>query len=45
MVLVTNCADCVKRIYPDRSSEPSTDRDDAPPLDEASTTSDETLTD
>ncbi|AEM58602.1 hypothetical protein HISP_15400 [Haloarcula hispanica N601] len=45
MVLVTNCADCVKRVYPNRSRVPSTDRDSADPVDEASTTSAGTLTD
>ncbi len=45
MVLVTNCADCVKRVYPNRSRVSDTDRDNAAPVDEAPTTPTETLTD
>ncbi|WP_336336316.1 hypothetical protein [Haloarcula brevis] len=45
MVLVTNCADCVKRVYPNRNRAPSTDRDDTTPAEEASTPTAETLTD
>jgi hypothetical protein len=44
MVLVTNCADCVKRVYPDRNRTPNTARDDTP-AEEASTTAAEALTD
>jgi len=38
MVLVSNCADCVKRVYPEQRRTPNTDRDDAAPADETATT-------
>jgi len=45
MVLVSNCVDCVKRVYPERSRTPNRDRDSAAPADETSPTTAETLTD
>jgi hypothetical protein len=45
MVLVSNCVDCVKRVYPEWSRTPNTDRDDATAADEAATTPAGTLTD
>ncbi|MGB9951913.1 MULTISPECIES: hypothetical protein [unclassified Haloarcula] len=45
MVLVTNCTDCVKRVYPDRSRAPSMDRGDDAPVEEPHTPLAETLTD
>ncbi|MFB9810592.1 hypothetical protein [Haloarcula sebkhae] len=45
MVLVTNCADCVKRVYPDRNRVPNTDRGDAALAEVQHTSPAETLTD
>lgn len=45
MVLVSNCVDCVKRVYPDQRRTPNTDRDDAAPADETATSPAGTLTD
>ncbi|MFY4811401.1 hypothetical protein [Haloarcula argentinensis] len=45
MVLVTNCADCVKRVYPDRNRAANTDRSDAALTEEQHTSPAETLTD
>lgn len=45
MVLVTNCTDCVKRVYPDRDRAPNTDRGDAASVEEPHTPPAETLTD
>ena len=45
MVLVTNCADCVKRVYPNRSRVPDTDRGDVAPVEEPQTSPAETPTD
>ena len=45
MVLVNNCTDCVKRVYPDRNRVPNTDRGDTAPVEESHTSPTETLTD
>ncbi|EMA14785.1 hypothetical protein [Haloarcula marismortui] len=45
MVLVTNCTDCVKRVYPNRNHVPNTDRGDVASAAEPHTTPAETLTD